>query len=197
MEEIKEIWKPIIGYEGIYECSNMGEIKSLNYNHANKAALLILTTNNNGYKKVTLVKNGKKKDFSVHRLIAQAFIPNPNNLPQVNHKDENKQNNMIWVNEDGSIDYNKSNLEWCDAIYNNNYGSRKERIKPWLGMSGGKHPKSRRIEQYTKEEEYIRAWDSISDIERELGFNGAHICSCANKKRKSANGFIWKYEGAA
>ena len=115
-----EIWKPVVGYEGLYEVSNWGIIKALpkidEDGHKRKERLLKPCYDSKKYLIVKLSKNKITKNYKVHRLVAEAFIPNPNNLPQVNHKDENKTNNVV------------TNLEWCDAKYNNSYGTRKERI---------------------------------------------------------------------
>ena len=112
----KEEWRPVKGYEGLYEVSNFGRVKSLNYNHTGKEKILKPFKRKDGYLQVILCRNGKGKMFSVHRLVASAFLPNPNNLPQVNHKDEVKTNNCV------------SNLEFCDCKYNINYGSHNERV---------------------------------------------------------------------
>lgn len=126
MENRVEIWKDIEGYEGLYQISNMGRVKSLAKQtlcgHRKEQTIfrnekfLSLRCNKKGYLQVGLSKNGIRKQFTVHRLVAQTFIPNPNNLPQVNHKDENKTNNCI------------ENLEWCTAEYNCNYGNHKSNI---------------------------------------------------------------------
>ena len=112
-----EMWKDIPSYEGLYEASNMGRIKSKErYSDNYYVREKILTQKlNQRYFYVTLRKDGKAKTLRVHRLIAKAFLPNPDNLPEVNHKDENTVNNAIW------------NLEWCDSNYNLNYGTRIER----------------------------------------------------------------------
>ena len=117
---MKEIWKDIKGYEGLYQISNYGEVKSLEKKagfSTRKEKILKQHLDKDGYVKVYLCKNNKVKFLSVHRLIAEAFIPNPNNFPQINHKDENKQNNKI------------ENLEWCTCKYNINYGTRTKRQK--------------------------------------------------------------------
>lgn len=110
---MQEIWKDIPEYEGLYQVSNLGRIKSLprKGTHTTKERIMNFTKSNKGYFIAVLSKDYKKKSFSVHRLVAQAFIPNPNNLPQVNHKDENKENNNI------------NNLEWCSNWYNTHYGN--------------------------------------------------------------------------
>lgn len=111
----KEIWKDIEGYEGKYQVSNIGNVRSLDYRHTGKIKRLKLNTDKSGYSRLRLYKEGKPEDYLVYRLVAQAFIPNPNNLPCVNHKDENPRNNCVW------------NLEWCTYSYNNNYGTRNEK----------------------------------------------------------------------
>ena len=104
-----EEWKNVIGYEGLYEVSSIGNVRNVRRN-----TLLKLSKTNNGYIRVFLYKNGISTGFQVHRLVAQAFLPNPDNLPMINHKDEDKTNNNV------------TNLEWCTAKYNVNYGHRTE-----------------------------------------------------------------------
>lgn len=113
-----EVWKNINGYEGLYQISNNGRVKSLPKlagKSWRKEKILKTYLDKDGYVKVILCKENKTKFLSVHRLIAEAFIPNPNEFPQINHKDENKQNNSL------------ENLEWCTCKYNINYGTRTER----------------------------------------------------------------------
>ena len=107
-----EIWKAIKDYEGLYEVSNYGRVKSLWYS---KTRILKPCNHNNGYVEVTLYKNGTKNKCYIHRLVAQAFIPNPNNYPCINHKNENKLCNE------------SQNLEWCTVQYNNTYGTKLQR----------------------------------------------------------------------
>lgn len=115
-----EIWKPIKDYEGLYQVSNLGRVKSLeridSLGHKRKEKIFKPRKDKYGYLRVSLWKDGKGKMVSIHRLVAIHFIPNPDNLPEVNHKDENKENNTL------------SNLEWCDRKYNNNYGTRIQRF---------------------------------------------------------------------
>lgn len=106
-----EEWRDIEGYLGLYQVSNKGRVKSLNYNRTGKEQILKNILEPTGYYRVNLAKEGKWKHFTVHRLVCNAFIPNPNNLPCINHKDENKQNNSL------------QNLEWCTVKYNINYGT--------------------------------------------------------------------------
>ena len=121
-EAKEEIWKDIVGYEGLYQVSNLGNVKSLDRKRFNgrvmankKGEVIKQNISKRGYCFLPLSKEGVRKNMLVHRLVAIAFLPNPDNLPQVNHKDEDKQNNSLY------------NLEWCDAQYNNNYGTACER----------------------------------------------------------------------
>lgn len=172
-----EIWKQIIGYEEFYEISNLGNVRSVertikqtNNNITYDRILrkqIIKQQYCNGYSTVSLCKDGKPKRFGVHRLVAEAFIENPNNLPQVNHKDENRSNNCV------------DNLEWCDCQYNNSYGHRTEAIK-------------KRVGKYTKENILICVYDSITDAEKD-GYIGSNISNCCNGNRKFHKNFIWKF----
>ena len=134
-----EIWKDIPGYEGIYQVSNNGKVKSMKRIRKGggvlKEKMMTLYLDKDGYVKTSLYKNKKKNPMMVHRLVAFAFIDNPNMFPQINHKDENHSNNNV------------ENLEWCDSKYNTNYGSRSKKI------SGEKHG----LHKLTNEEiKYIR-----------------------------------------
>lgn len=115
MKTIKEIWKPVEGYEGIYEVSNFGRVKSLNYHREGIVKILKPQKDGSGYLQVQLWRNGKMKAFKVHRLVAEAFLPNPLGLPEINHKDEDKTNNIV------------SNLEWASRWDNMHYGTLYER----------------------------------------------------------------------
>lgn len=110
-----EEWKDIQGYEGKYQVSSCGRVKTLNYKRTGQERIMKQRANNKGYKYVNLCNNGKMKSYLVHRLVATAFIDNPNNYPCVNHKDEQSYNNFV------------ENLEFCTYEYNNNYGTVKER----------------------------------------------------------------------
>ena len=120
----KEIWKDIKGYEKLYQVSNLGKVRRIkfinNRTQKDKIKMLKLIKDKKGYLKINLWKNNKSKMFLVHRIVAETFILNPNNLPQVNHKDENKSNNCV------------ENLEWCSQKYNNNYGNRLNNIRKKL-----------------------------------------------------------------
>ena len=161
-----EIWHDIEGYEGLYQISNKGRVKSL---YKGSERILKPLDNGRGYLRAHLTKENTSKHIRIHRLVAQAFIPNPHNLPEINHKDENKKNNCV------------ENLEWCDRRYNVNYGTRNERV-------------SRKIFQYSKSGEFIREWKSAEEVKRVLGIDNSHIIACCKGKLKSAGGFVWRYK---
>lgn len=115
-----EEWRDIKGYEGLYQISNLGRVKSLRDNHGNYREKILNPSNRKGYLIVSLCRKGRKREFKVHRLVALHFIDNPNNYSQVNHKDENKENNRV------------DNLEWCTPKYNSNYGTRTQRASEKL-----------------------------------------------------------------
>lgn len=180
MEE--EIWKDIEGYEGLYQVSNLGRVKSLArvdaIGHFRKEKILS-TYCVRGYLLVTLCKNKKQTHFFVHRLVATAFIPNPDNLPVINHKSENKNENNI------------ENLEWCTHNYNCNYGTRNKRSsKAQLNRIDC----SKRVYQYTLDGVFVREWPSAKEIERQLGFANQSINKCCNGKLKQAYGYIWRFK---
>ena len=171
-----EIWKDIKDYEGLYQVSNFGQILSLHYNRSRKCKLLKLIKTKFGYLRVQLFKDGKGKMFIVHRLVAETFLKNPDNLPQVNHIDENKENNRV------------DNLEWCTSEYNINYGTRNEKVSKT--MTNGKT--SKKVLQFSLTGEFIREWESTQECGRN-GFNQGNISSCCLGERKSADGFKWQY----
>lgn len=172
----KEIWKDIEGYEGLYQVSNLGRVRSLNYNQTGKVKVLKLY-NKRGYLEVALSKNGGKKFCLVHRLVAQAFIPNPDNFPCVNHKSERKSENQAF------------NLEWCDHRYNNSYGTRGQRISK--ALTNGK--RSKKVYQYTMGGEFIKVWQSTMEVERQLGFSQPCISKCCLGEQSQSYGYKWYY----
>lgn len=148
--------------------------------------------NSNGYLSVELFNNGESKRLLIHRIVAKAYIPNPNSFPQINHKDENRSNNDV------------SNLEWCTPKYNMNYGEgaktrhlKIDYTKPIYKEVAIKNGKavSRPVMQFTKTGEFVARFDSIADATRSLGVKYSHIADCANGKRTSSNGYVWKFEG--
>lgn len=159
---MNEVWKNIEGFESIYQVSTLGRVKNVRTNR-----ILSESLHRDGYLKVNLYKNSRITVL-IHRLVATAFIPNPNNLPQVNHKDENKANNTI------------ENLEWCDAKYNINYGSRNRRLA-----------KSQSKEVICLETGVT--YPSATEIQRLLGFGQGNISQCCHGKRKTCGGYHWRY----
>lgn len=169
---MEEIWKDIEGYEDLYQVSNMGRVRSLRRN------IILRQGIRNGYERVVLSTNNIPKKYSVHRLVAHAFIPNPDNLPQVNHKDENRTNNCA------------DNLEWCTQEYNINYGTGNKK----RGLSNTNGKCSKHVLQYTKDGCFIKEWKSTMDIERNLGFDNANISKCCRGKQAYGYSYIWKYK---
>lgn len=174
-EFTEEVWKDVgecKGYEdykGLYKVSNLGRVKN------NKGLIKSPELNHKGYYRVQLYNKGKRKHARINRLVALAFIPNPNNYPMVNHKDENKLNNRV------------SNLEWCTAKYNNNYGTARERMakaisKPVI-MCDLKGNELKEFKSLTNASIYLNKLHAYS-----------HINECCNGKRKSAYSYIWKYK---
>lgn len=162
----KEQWQQIKGYEN-YEISNWGRVRNTRTNRILKTKVHYKT----GYVQVGLHKDGISKTFSVHRLVALHFIPNPNPYKdiQVNHKNEVKTDNY-WLN-----------LEWCDNEYNCNYGTKNEKVR-------------KRTEQYSLDGEYIRTWNSLTEIEETLGYRKPNLSNCCKGVLPQAYGFIWRYE---
>ena len=160
-----EIFKDIEGYEGLYQISDHGRVKSLKYG---KERILKPCMTCNGYLTVRLCKNRKVIRCYVHRLVAAAFMPNPDNLPQINHKDEDKTNNNV------------DNLEWCSAAYNCNYGSRNKQI-------------SKTVYQYSLNGKLIAEYPSTKEVERQFGYGQGNISACCRSKQKTAYGYIWRY----
>lgn len=175
---MEEVWKSIDGYDGRYEISNFGRFKSyaqdktvgkIKYGSPQKKGYLAVSLQNNEGHKVT------KK---IHRLVAEAFIPNPDNLPQVNHKDEDKKNNHV------------NNLEWCDNTYNHNYGTRNNRA----GLKNRCHPlTSKRIYSIDKDGN-VEHFGSILEAKRIYGFSHGNIIRALKGRCNTANGREWYYE---
>lgn len=197
---MSEIWKDIPGFEGLYQVSNLGRVKSLprgkqwpyrrTHNNIRKPRV------KNGYYQVNLSKENKVKWISVHRLVALAFIPNPDNLPCINHRDENRLNNSI------------ENLEWCSYAYNANYGTARQRQiesmkrndplniraqKSLETRARNKMPNARRkVVQMDSSGCVMRVFNSIADAGRQ-GYDRASITYCCQGKRKTTGGYKWKY----
>lgn len=186
-QKLIEEWKTIPDYEE-YQVSTHGRVKRLAY-YKNvcggskqycEERILKPQRRKLGYLAVNLSKNSIVKSFLIHRLVAAVFIPNPNNFPQINHKDENTSNNYV------------ENLEWCDQKYNSNYGTSKHRIASKL--KNGILSKS--VEQYDKRGTFINDFSSAMEASRQLGLTVSGIISCCNnyKKHNTCGGFQWKYK---
>ena len=205
MIENTEIWKDIEGYEG-YQVSNLGRVRSLDRidsnNHPLNGVILKPYISNSGYLLVGLYKQQKRDRKLLHRLVAEAFIPNPENKPEIDHINTIKTDNTVFLNEDGSINYEKTNLRWTTRKENINNPITKTKMrinarKPSKGKYGKKHHRSKPIIQYDKEGNFIKEWECANDVERVLGISNKHIGSVCLGKRKSCGGYIWKYKNAA
>lgn len=172
MEEFKEEWRPVVGYEGIYEVSNTGKVDHLNFRHTQKR-VRIATRISRGYESIALYKDKKTKRTFVHRLVATAFLKNPNNYPQVNHKDENKLNNNV------------NNLEWCTPLYNVHYGTCRIR-------SAKKH--SIAVIQTTIDGIIVAEYNSIKVASQSTGIDKSDINNVCNGKNITAGGYKWMYK---
>lgn len=175
-----EIWRPVVGYEGLYEVSNMGNVRGLDRVSHMKNGVKRLTkgklltqgrwNSKSNYRSVVLCSGGVNKKHGVHRLVATAFIPNPDNLPEINHKDENKQNNRV------------ENLEWCDRKYNNTYGTARLRAaitqgKPVLQMKDGK---------------IVNGWPSMGLAAAFTEASEGGISACCRGEMKTSGGYEWR-----
>ena len=173
----QEIWKPVKDFEGIYEVSNFGRVRSFEKGCNHPEMILKPIVKADGYTLVNLYYAHRKfKARYVHRLVAQAFIPNPNNYPQVNHKDENKQNNRA------------ENLEWCTAHYNWHYSNVGEKF-----FSKAKKASSKPVILY-QYGRVIGEYDSAHDAAKAIGVSDMTLRSWANNKHKGFNGFDAKYK---
>jgi len=161
-----EIWRPVLGYEGLYEVSSFGRVRRGN-------RLLKTQDYPNGYLYVSLCKDGARKNRMIHRLVAEAFLPNPNNYPQVNHKDETITNNFL------------DNLEWCTGKYNCNYGTRAKKIY--------KKVNKRRVYMCTLDGEPIMGFRTIQDAADEVGDYKSNIQGACAGRKGQVKGYKWMY----
>ena len=162
--------KILNGDYGIDIDGNIFSYKSNKYLKASK------TGSDLKYLKVSLCINGIPKAYYIHRLVAQTFIPNPKNYPQVNHKDENSFNNNV------------NNLEWCTEKYNCNYGTRIERFSTKIRKA---------VDMFTKDGLYVKSYISIADADRKTGIRFTNISACCRGKVKNAGGYVWKFSNGA
>lgn len=183
------VWLPVVGYEGLYEVSDRGDIYSKKSNR-----ILNAWDDGKGYTRVELFdKHGNSKQINVHRIVAEAFLPNPDNLPYVNHKDENKANNNV------------SNLEWCTPKYNTNYGDairRRVESAEWYyksercraAMSAVGKSRSKPVMQFDIFGNLIAEYPSASEASRATGIHISNIFHSCKGRTKHPSQFIWKYK---
>lgn len=182
---MEEIWKDIPRYEGLYQVSNLGRVKSVdrfdNRNRYLKGKVMKQRLDKRGYFKVNLSNTGKKKLWFVHRLVAIAFIPNPYDFPVINHKDENPQNNNV------------DNLEWCTVKYNTNYGTGiQRRIKKRKGKRTN-DKRCKTIYQYSNEGELMKIFSSLGDASRELNIRTSTIKGILHGRRIQRKDFVLSF----
>ena len=181
----EEIWKDIQGYEGLYQISNMGRVKSVERTAKNGRGYRTVPEkimkpykNSDGYLQVGLYKDDKGKKYYVHRLVADTFLENPEEYTEVNHRDEDKENNRA------------DNLEWCSRSYNNNYGTKNKRISE----KNTNNPKiSKAVIGINKVSGLILEFPSTKEASRQLGIPNSQICACLKGRRKSTGGYVWYY----
>lgn len=167
---MNEVFLDIPNYEGLYQISNFGRVRR-------NGKILKPAKDTNGYLQVGLCKNGIRKNARIHRLVALTFLPNPNNYPEINHKNEDKTNNVV------------ENLEWCTREYNINYGSRNEKASERISEI-----KSKPVLQFDKEGNFIKEWIGQSEASRRLNIPQGNISKCCLGSRNSAGGYIFKYK---
>ena len=187
----KEVWKDVVGYEGLYEVSNLGCFRKIS-NNGEKVSLKS-TKNSCGYYTIRLRKNKKAKQYRISRLIAEAFIPNPENKPYVDHIDTNKENNRA------------DNLRWVSPSENsNNPISREHMLKSWKSDErrkhqreinlGNLHPRARAVCQLSENEEIIKTFSTAAEAAREIGCKPQNITKCCTGERLRAGKFKWRYK---
>lgn len=170
-----ETWKAIKGFDGKYEVSDEGNIRNAS------GTILKRKRNNRGYVQACLYKDGTAYYFLLHRLVAEAFVPNPCNLPQVNHKDEDKENNAA------------DNLEWCTNLYNRRYGTGYKRSCEKHDYKAIALSHSKAVEQYTESGELVAVYPSVIDAQNETGVCEGSIRCCCYGRYRQAGGYVWKY----
>lgn len=190
-----EIWRDIKDYEGLYQVSNLGRVKSLERiikrklkgNLIIKECILIPSKDGGGYLHINLYKNKKYKTCLIHRLVAQAFIPNPENLPEVDHintiRDDNRLENLHWVDRKGQM---------ANPITKNT--RHLVRKGKYYGKYGTENTLSKPIIQYDLDGNFIKEWNYIKQVVNELKILPSSISNCLKNRSKSAGGYIWRYK---
>ena len=198
----EEIWKPIKGLEGFYEVSNFARVKSLTrmvkrshtvyYNV--KGCMMKPYTDNRGYKTIILVDaQGKIHRCKVHRLVAEAFIPNPEHKPYIDHKDGNTANNHVYLNTDGSVDYDRTNIRWCTQKENLNNPRTKKlmSVSQKRAFKNGKEKHYKEVHKYTMDGYYVETFKSVDDAARNTGVVPTSIGNAIHGRSCSSGGFRW------
>lgn len=168
---MEEEWRDVVGYEGLYQVSNLGRIKSFQYGNSHNIKIMNKHFVRGGYVSAQLWKSGTSKCIGIHRLVAQAFLENPNNFEQVNHKDENPSNNCV------------DNLEWCSVSYNINYGNRNKKVAQHF---------SKEVIQFSLNGKEVNRYESASATKK-FGFITSSVIRCCNGKLKQHHGYVWRY----
>lgn len=184
-----EEWKDIIGYEGLYQVSSHGNVRSFdrvmkgknNTSRLRKGVVFSTKVSGNSYVCVSLTKNNKTSSHNVHKLVATHFIPNEDNLPEINHKDEIKYNNHV------------DNLEWCTRKYNANYGTSKERIVSHPNHKTMVKNKRKKIRQYDFLGNFIKEWDSVSSAVKDSGCSVDYITDSLHGRYTGLGLYVWEY----
>ena len=172
-----EVWRDVVGYEGLYSVSNFGRIMSHKRKSKQGTTVLRCLPNRLNYTSVCLCCAPKKiKRVAIHRIVAMAFLPNPCGYPEINHKDENPSNNCA------------DNLEWCDRKYNNNYGGHNARQSATKRKSGAL---AKEVHQYDMDGNYMASYISSKEAERSTMIPHSNISYAANGKTDSAGGYMW------
>lgn len=174
-----ELWRNLefLGFPN-YEISNYGRVKSLNYGKKQIVKLLNPTKDDNGYLVVLLYNECGRKMYYVHRLVGLAFLPNNNNLPFINHKNEFERSfNFVYVDENGNVDESKSSIEWCSVLYNNTYGTRLQRVKEKMLNRADESKRVKYIDYFGNE----HIFPSLSECDRFFKIPKGTTCQCLKK----------------
>ena len=211
MEKQEELWRPVVGYEGLYEVSNLGRVKSLNYRRTGKEGILKSWPDDEGYLQVNLFKKGKRETNKVHIFVMRAFNGECPEGYEVDHIDWNPENNMLdnLSYQPNGVNRARKSPEWQkkhaevlrrlaqDQNWKKNHDAAMKKLRQnpeWLKKNAeAAKRRSKPVNQYTLDGQFVKRWSSAAEIEMELGIHNSHISKCCNEKVKSAGGFIWKF----